>query len=186
MIQRLYKHYFEIIIPRLLSNKEFNYKHIYKIPKIEKIVINCGIGEASQNPKVLDLSLNELNLIVGQQGYITKAKKAIAGFKIRKNMPIGISVTLRKNFMYGFLDRLINLALPRIRDFPGLNIKSFDGNGNYNIGLEEQLIFPEIKYDKIHKICGMDISIVTTAKTDKESFYLLQAFGMPFQKNSFK
>nr|AYJ22342.1 ribosomal protein L5 [Avrainvillea sp. HV04061] len=182
MIQRLYKRYLEVIVPNLLAKNEFNYYNIYQIPKIEKIVINRGIGDAVQDSKILDLYLKELNLIVGQYGYITKAKKAIASFKLRKKMPIGIAVSLRKNFMYGFLDRLINLALPRIRDFPGLKIQSFDGHGNYNIGLEEQLMFPEIKYDQINQIRGMNISIVTTAKTDREGLYLLQAFGMPLKK----
>lgn len=179
MIQRLQKKYFDQVIPQML--KEFNYKNKYQVPKIEKIVINRGIGDASQNAKLLELSLNELTVIAGQRGIITRSKKAIAGFKVRQKMPVGVSVTLRGDKMYSFLDRLINLALPRIRDFQGINKKGFDGFGNYSLGLDEQLMFPEIEYDKIDQLRGMDISIITTSKTDQESFALLKYFGLPFQ-----
>jgi large subunit ribosomal protein L5 len=179
MVQRLQKKYFDQVIPQMLE--EFNYKNKYQVPKIEKIVINRGIGDASQNAKLLELSLNELTLIAGQRGIITRSKKAIAGFKVRQKMPVGVSVTLRGDKMYSFLDRLINLALPRIRDFQGINKKGFDGFGNYSLGLDEQLMFPEIEYDKIDQLRGMDISIITTSKTDQESFALLKYFGLPFQ-----
>nr|YP_009502105.1 ribosomal protein L5 [Porolithon onkodes]ASB29707.1 ribosomal protein L5 [Porolithon onkodes] len=161
--------------------QKFLYKNVHEIPKIEKIVLNRGIGEASQNSKGLDKSLKEFILISGQKPIITKSKKAIAGFKIRENIPVGITVTLRKDKMYNFLNKLIHLALPRIRDFRGLNRKHFDGYGNYNLGLKEQLIFPEIDYDSVDKIDGMNIAIVTTAKTDVEGLFLLQNFGMPFK-----
>lgn len=159
------------------------YLHPYQIPRLQKIVLNRGLGDASQNTKILESSLQEFQKITGQKALIQYSRKSIAGFHLRRKMPVGIAVTLRRNFMYGFLDRLIHLALPRIRDFPGLSLKSFDGCGNYNFGLDEQLMFPEIHYDNIQQIRGMDISIVTTAKTDKESLTLLQAFGMPFQKS---
>nr|YP_009268251.1 Ribosomal protein L5 [Ostreobium quekettii]SBQ76954.1 Ribosomal protein L5 [Ostreobium quekettii] len=184
MKPRLKKCYMEEIIPKLMQMTEFHYKNKQQVPYIQKIVINRGLGDASQNDQILKSYLQELNFIAGQKGVITRSKKSIAGFKLRQKMPVGISITLRSNYMYGFLDRLINLALPRIRDFRGLKIKSFDGNGNYTLGLEEQLMFPEISYDKIHQIRGMDISIITTAKTDKESFYLLKFFGFPFQKTN--
>ena len=179
MAQRLKKLYYQAIIPKLV--KEFNYKNTQEVPRIEKIVINRGLGDASQNSKLLEKSLNELTLIAGQKGIVTRAKKAIAAFKLRQKMPVGVSVTLRGEKMYGFLDRLINLALPRIRDFRGINPKSFDGSGNYSLGLEEQLMFPEIDYDKIDQIRGMDISLITTSKNDKEGLALLKQFGMPFQ-----
>lgn len=178
MTQRLKDFYSNTMLPKLM--KKFNYKNKLQVPKIEKIVINRGLGEASQNAKILDSSLKELSLITGQRGIITRSKKSIASFKLRQKMPVGISVTLRGDRMYGFLDRLINLALPRIRDFQGINPKSFDGFGNYSLGLEEQLMFPEIDYDKIDQIRGMDISIVTTAKTDEEGLTLLKEFGLPF------
>nr|QCI04655.1 ribosomal protein L5 [Apoglossum ruscifolium] len=162
--------------------KEFNYKNIHEIPKLTKITINRGIGEASQNVKILDKSVEEFKLITGQKPVITKTKKSIAGFKIRDNMPIGLKVTLRKDKMYDFLNKLINLSLPRIRDFRGISTKHFDGRGNYNLGLQEQIIFPEIDYDQIDKIRGMNITIVTTALTDKEGLALLKAFGMPFKE----
>ena len=162
--------------------KEFQYKNIQQVPKIEKIVINRGIGDASQNNKVLESFLTELSMIAGQKGIITRSKKSIAGFKIREKMPVGVSVTLRGERMYGFLDRLIHLALPRVRDFQGINPKSFDKNGNYALGLEEQLMFPEIEYDQIDQIRGMDVCIVTTAKNQEEGFSLLNNFGLPFQK----
>ena len=162
--------------------KELKYKNKEQVPRIDKIVINRGLGDASQNEAILKSSLQELNLIAGQKSIVTLSKKSIAGFKIRQKTPVGISVTLREKYMYGFLDRLINLALPRIRDFQGLNARSFDGCGNYNLGLEEQLMFPEINYDKIHQIRGMDIAIVTTARTDQETLHLLKCFGFPFQE----
>jgi large subunit ribosomal protein L5 len=162
-----------------LQNK-FQYKNHHEIPKLVKITLNRGLGEASQNAKALESSIIEFQLITGQKPIITKSKKAIAGFKIRENIPIGITVNLRRQKMYDFLNKLINLSLPRIRDFRGISSKNFDGRGNYNLGLKEQLIFPEIEYDKIEKIRGLDISIVTTAKTDEESLALLQGFGMPF------
>ncbi len=159
----------------------FNYKNIHEIPKLIKITINIGIGEAAQNSKILNKSIEELQSITGQKPIITKSKKAIAGFKIRENIAIGLKVTLRKDKMYTFLNKLINLSLPRIRDFRGINHKQFDGRGNYNLGLQEQLIFPEISYDKVDKIRGMNITIVTTAKTDKEGLALLKGLGMPFK-----
>lgn len=160
--------------------QKFLYKNIHEIPKVIKIVLNRGLGEEGQNSKILNSNLNELMLISGQKPIITYAKKAIAGFKIRENAPVGITVTLRKEKMYNFLNKLVNLALPRIRDFRGISKKNFDGNGNYNLGLKEQLIFPEIEYDSVDKIQGMDIAIITTAKTDLESLILLKSFGMPF------
>nr|YP_009541713.1 ribosomal protein L5 [Synarthrophyton chejuense]AYR05722.1 ribosomal protein L5 [Synarthrophyton chejuense] len=161
--------------------REFMYKNVHEIPKIQKIVINRGLGEASQSAKILAKSIQEIMIISGQKPIITRSKKAIAGFKIRENIPIGMTVTLRKQKMYNFLDKLINLSLPRIRDFRGISSKHFDGNGNYNLGIKEQLIFPEIEYDSVDKIRGMDISIVTTAITDIEGLSLLKSFGMPFQ-----
>nr|YP_010197637.1 ribosomal protein L5 [Gracilaria flabelliformis subsp. simplex]UAD86053.1 ribosomal protein L5 [Gracilaria flabelliformis subsp. simplex] len=162
-----------------LQNR-FNYKNIHEIPKIVKITINRGLGEAANNNKVLEKSISEITAIAGQKPKITKSKKAIAGFKIRENVAIGLMVTLRRDKMYDFLNKLINLALPRIRDFRGISSKNFDGRGNYNLGLKEQIIFPEIQYDDIDKIRGLDITIVTTAKNDTESFTLLKEFGMPF------
>lgn len=161
--------------------REFSYKNIHEIPKITKIILNRGLGEASQNSKILEKSLKEILLISGQKPIITHSKKAIAGFKIRENIPIGMKVTLRDNKMYNFLNKLINLSLPRIRDFRGISKKHFDGNGNYNLGIKEQLIFPEIEYDLVDKIRGMNITIVTTAKTDIEALFLLKSFGMPFE-----
>ena len=173
--QRFQHNFFEQIIP-IVHNSNIS---ISQIPQLQKIVINRGIGEAST--EIFDSSLYEFRKITGQKALIRYSKKPIAGFNLKKKIPIGISITLRRNFMYGFLDRLINLALPRIRDFTGLSLKSFDGCGNYNLGLDEQLMFPEIHYDKIQQIRGMDIAIVTTAKTDSEALILLQALGMPFQ-----
>ena len=160
--------------------EKFQYKNIYQIPKIYKIVLNMGIGDAKEDPKLLDKAQEELSLIAGQKAIKTKAKKAIAGFKIREGMPLGISVTLRNKIMYEFLDRLINIAIPRIRDFRGLNSKSFDGNGNYTIGIKEQIIFPEINYDKIDKVRGLDVTICTTASNNEEALELLKNFNMPF------
>ena len=191
MAQRLKKFYLENVFPTfaqssgpnqdqktsLSSSRERNF---HQIPRVEKIVINRGLGEASSNTKLVDVSIEELTLISGQKTVVTKARKSIAGFKIREDMPVGISVTLRGDRMYAFLDRLINLALPRIRDFQGLSAQSFDGNGNYSLGLKEQLMFPELDYDKIDKSRGMDISIVTSSKNDEEAFLLLKALGMPF------
>nr|YP_009326917.1 50S ribosomal protein L5 [Codium simulans]ANJ70853.1 50S ribosomal protein L5 [Codium simulans] len=175
-----YKHlYKNKVCGQLLKMSEFTYKNHYQIPKITKILINRGIGDASQNPRILETSI-----ISGQKGIVTQAKHSISGFKIRQKMPVGICVTLRQNCMYNFLDRLVNLAIPRIRDFKGLAITSFDGTGNYSLGLQEQLMFPEIQYDQIQFIKGMDITIVTSAKTDKESLALLQHFGLPFQTHT--
>ena len=161
---------------------KFNYKNIMEIPKIEKVVINMGIGEAVANSKALDSAVADLTLIAGQRPVITKAKKSIAAFKLRQGMPIGTKVTLRGDRMYYFLDKLMNIALPRVRDFRGVNPTAFDGRGNYALGMKEQLIFPEIEYDKIDKVRGMDIIIVTTAKTDEEARELLTLFNMPFAK----
>ena len=162
--------------------KKFGYKNIMQVPKIEKIVINMGIGEAKENSKVLDAAMNDLAIISGQKPVTTKAKNSIANFKIREGMPIGCKVTLRGGRMYEFLDRLINLALPRVRDFRGVNPNAFDGRGNYALGIKEQLIFPEIEYDKVDKVRGMDLIIVTTAATDEEARELLAQFNMPFKK----
>ena len=180
MTQRLKTYYIETIVPKLKN--QFTYlASLEEVPKIEKIVINRGIGAASQNQKIVDSSLKELALIAGQKGIITRSKKAIAGFKLREQMPVSVVVTLRGNRMYCFLDRLINLALPRVRDFQGINPKSFDKHGNYSLGLEEQLMFPEIEYDKIDQVRGMDISIVTTATKQAEGLALLKEFGLPFK-----
>ena len=173
--------YTKEIVPKLM--KQFQYENIHQVPKLVKVTINRGIGEASQNAKALEASLNEMAVITGQKPVVTRAKKAIAGFKIRQGMPVGVTVTLRSDRMYSFLSRLINLALPRIRDFRGVSPKSFDGRGNYTLGLREQLLFPEISYDSIDQIRGMDISIVTTASTDEEGRALLKEFGMPFRDN---
>jgi len=179
MTQRLKKHYTEKVVPTLY--KQFGYKNIHQVPCIEKIVLNRGIGDASQNNKILESFLKELGIISGQKGVITRSKKSIAGFKIRDKMPVGVAVTLRGERMYGFLDRLIHLALPRVRDFQGIHPKSFDKHGNFSLGLEEQLMFPEIEYDKIDQIRGMDICIVTTAKNQEEGLSLLKEFGFPFK-----
>ncbi len=160
--------------------EKFEYKNFYSIPKITKIVLNMGIGDAKDDPKLLDKAQEELSLISGQKAVKTKAKKAIAAFKIREGMALGVSVTLRNKIMYEFLDRLINIAIPRIRDFRGLNSKSFDGNGNYTMGIKEQIIFPEINYDKIDKVRGLDITICTSASTNEEAIELLKYFNMPF------
>ncbi|QEM67936.1 50S ribosomal protein L5 [Geobacter sp. FeAm09] len=161
--------------------KDFNYKNIMEVPRIEKVVVNMGLGEAIQNVKILDSATAELNAITGQKSVITKAKKSIATFKLRQGMPIGCMVTLRRDRMYEFLDRLMNVALPRVRDFKGVSGKAFDGKGNYTLGIKEQLIFPEISYDTIDKIKGMNITIVTSAKTDEEGKALLKYLGMPFR-----
>ncbi|AFY85739.1 MULTISPECIES: 50S ribosomal protein L5 [Chroococcidiopsis] len=171
--------YQEKIVPQLVE--QFQYKNVHQVPKLVKITINRGLGEAAQNAKAMESSLTELATIAGQKPVVTRAKKAIAGFKIRQGMPVGIMVTLRGDRMYAFLDRFVNLALPRIRDFRGISPKSFDGRGNYTLGVREQLIFPEVEYDSIDQIRGMDISIITTANTDEEGRALLKAFGMPFR-----
>ena len=162
--------------------KKFQYKNKMQVPKLDKIVINMGVGEAKENAKILEAAVKDMETISGQKAIITKAKHSIANFKIREGMPIGCKVTLRGEKMYEFLDRLVNLALPRVRDFRGVNPNAFDGRGNYALGIKEQLIFPEIEYDKIDKIRGMDVIIVTTAKTDEEGRELLAQFGMPFAK----
>lgn len=169
------------IVPKLM--KEFNYSNIMQVPKLEKITINRGLGEAAQNAKALEASLAEIAKIAGQKPVVTRAKKAIAGFKIRQGMPIGMMVTLRGERMYAFLERLIHLSLPRIRDFRGISPNSFDGRGNYTLGLREQLIFPEVSYDSIDQIRGMDVTIVTTAQSDEEGRALLREMGMPFRDN---
>ncbi|MGK7923083.1 MAG: 50S ribosomal protein L5 [Trichodesmium sp.] len=181
MAERLKKFYHEKIVPKMME--QFKYKNIHQVPKVVKITLNRGLGEASQNAKALDSSVKEIATITGQKPVVTRAKKAIAGFKVRQGMPVGVMVTLRSGRMYEFLDRLINLALPRIRDFRGINPKSFDGRGNYSLGLKEQLIFPEIEYDSIDQIRGMDISIITTANSDEEGRALLKEMGMPFRSN---
>jgi large subunit ribosomal protein L5 len=173
--------YSDEIVPKL--KEQFNYTNIHQVPKVVKIIVNRGLGEASQNAKALESSINELAVITGQKPVVTRAKKAIAGFKLRKGMPVGVMVTLRGERMYAFLDRLINLSLPRIRDFRGVSAKSFDGRGNYSLGVREQLMFPEIEYDSIDQIRGMDISIVTSANTDEEGRALLKEMGMPFRTN---
>jgi len=160
--------------------EKFGYKNIMEIPKIEKVILNMGVGEAVSNPKVLDVAINDMMIIAGQKPVVTRAKKSIAAFKIREGMPIGAKVTLRGQRMYEFLDKLLNIALPRVRDFRGVSPRSFDGRGNYTMGIKEQLIFPEIEYDKVDKVRGMDIIIVTTAKTDEEARELLKLMGMPF------
>ena len=162
--------------------KKFSYTNKMEVPKIEKIVVNMGLGEAKENPKALEAAVNDMTIITGQKPIVTKAKKSVAAFKLRAGMSIGCKVTLRAEKMYSFADRLINIALPRVRDFRGISADSFDGRGNYTLGIREQLIFPEIQYDKIDKIRGMDIVFVTTAKTDEEARELLTLFGMPFSK----
>lgn len=181
MTQRLKTVYEETIVPKL--KEQFGYTNIHQVPKLVKINVNRGLGEASQNAKALESSISELATITGQKPVVTRAKKAIAGFKLREGMPVGLMVTLRSERMYAFLDRLIGISLPRIRDFRGISPKSFDGRGNYSLGIREQIIFPEIEYDSIDKIRGMDISIVTTAKTDEEGRALLKEMGMPFRNN---
>ncbi len=177
---RLKEYYAKEVAPALM--KKFNYKSVMQIPKLDKIVVNVGCGEARDNPKVLEAVCGDLAKITGQKAVICKAKKSVANFKLREGMTIGAKVTLRGNRMYEFIDRLFNVALPRVRDFRGINANSFDGRGNYGMGLKEQLIFPEIDYDKIDKIRGMDINFVTTAKNDEEARELLALMGAPFEK----
>jgi len=178
-LSRLIKKYQEEVIQAMMD--EFKYKSVMAVPRLKKVVLNLGLGEAIQNIKVLDSGTEELTLIAGQRAVVTKAKKSIAGFKLRQGMPIGCTVTLRHARMYDFLDKLFNVALPRVRDFRGLSDKSFDGRGNCSIGIKEHIIFPEIDYDKIDKVKGLNISIVTSAETDSEGRYLLRQLGMPFK-----
>lgn len=176
---RLYDRYLNEIAPAL--QQKFAYKNVMQIPKIDKIVINMGVGEAVQNSKAIDSAVGDLMKIAGQKPIVTRAKKSIAAFKLREGMPIGCKVTLRGQRMYEFMDRLLSVALPRVRDFRGISAKAFDGRGNYTLGIKEQLIFPEIEYDKIDKLRGMDVVFVTTAKTDEEARELLRGFGMPYR-----
>jgi len=180
MAARMKERFLNEITPALMQ--KFNYTTVMQVPKVEKVVINMGVGEAVSNSKLLDAAVEDMQKISGQKPVITRAKKSIAGFKLRENMPIGVKVTLRGERMYYFLDKLFNISLPRVRDFRGVSAKAFDGRGNYTLGLKEQLIFPEIEYDKVDKVRGMDIVIVTTAKTDEESRELLTQLGMPFVK----
>ncbi len=175
---RLKDKYLNEVVPGL--QEQFKYTNVMAIPKLDKVVINIGLGEAVANPKALDAALNDLTLITGQKPVVTRAKKSIAGFKLREGMPVGVKVTLRGDRMYEFVDRLVSVSLPRVRDFRGVSPKSFDGRGNYCLGLKEQLIFPEIEYDKIDKLRGMEIIFATTAKTDEEGRALLKLLGMPF------
>jgi large subunit ribosomal protein L5 len=169
------------VVPNLVN--QFSYKNALQAPRVEKVVINMGLGEATQNPKVIDSAVEELSIITGQKPVITRAKKSIAGFRLREGMPIGTKVTLRGERMYHFLDKLMNVALPRVRDFRGVSPRAFDGRGNYTLGLREQLIFPEIDYDQIDKVRGMEVVVVTSAKTDEEARSLLTEMGMPFRKS---
>ncbi|MEG6566638.1 50S ribosomal protein L5 [Thermoanaerobacterium saccharolyticum] len=180
MMARLKDKYINEVVPALME--KYSYKNIMQVPKLEKIVLNIGLGEARENPKAIEAASNDLAVITGQKPVVTRAKKSIANFKIRAGMPIGVKVTLRGERMYEFADKLFNVALPRVRDFRGLPTKSFDGRGNYSFGIKEQLIFPEIDYDKIDKVRGMDIIFVTTAKNDEEARTLLELMGMPFAK----
>ena len=179
-MSRLKEQYQNEIVDAMI--KKFGYKNIMEVPKLDKVVINMGVGEAKDNAKLLDAAIADMEKITGQKAVVCKAKKSVANFKIREGMPIGCKTTLRGDKMYEFADRLINLALPRVRDFRGVSANSFDGRGNYALGIKEQLIFPEIEYDKIDKTRGMDIIFVTTAKTDEEARYLLTLFNMPFEK----
>src|SRR5712691_3903530 len=180
MAARLRQHYQKSVLPAL--TKEFGYKNVMAVPRLDKISVNIGLGEATQNAKLMDGAVNELSQIAGQKPVVTKAKKSIAAFKLRENMPIGCMVTLRGDRMYEFFDRLANVALPRVRDFRGVSTKSFDGRGNYMLGVKDQLIFPEIDYAKVEKTKGMNVSIITTARTDAEGVALLKAMGMPFRQ----
>jgi large subunit ribosomal protein L5 len=180
MAARLRGHYQKSVVPALV--KEFGYKNVMAVPKIQKVSVNIGLGEATQNAKLMDGAVNELGAIAGQKPVVTKAKKSIAAFKLREGMSIGAMVTLRGDRMYEFLDRLMNVALPRVRDFRGVSQKSFDGRGNYTLGVRDQLIFPEIDYNKVEKVKGMNISITTSARTDAEGLALLRHMGMPFRQ----
>ncbi|EFE87505.1 50S ribosomal protein L5 [Fusobacterium periodonticum] len=179
-VSRYHKFYNEVVVPKLM--KELEIKNIMECPKLEKIIVNMGVGEATQNSKLMDAAMADLTLITGQKPLLRKAKKSEAGFKLREGMPIGAKVTLRKERMYDFLDRLVNVVLPRVRDFEGVPSDSFDGRGNYSVGLRDQLVFPEIDFDKVEKLLGMSITMVSSAKTDEEGRALLKAFGMPFKK----
>ena len=179
-VSRYHKFYDEVVVPKLM--KELEIKNIMDCPKLEKIIVNMGVGEATQNSKLMDAAMADLTLITGQKPLLRKAKKSEAGFKLREGMPIGAKVTLRKERMYDFLDRLVNVVLPRVRDFEGVPSDSFDGRGNYSVGLRDQLVFPEIDFDKVEKLLGMSITMVSSAKTDEEGRALLKAFGMPFKK----
>jgi large subunit ribosomal protein L5 len=178
-VSRLLDLYKSEIVPKMME--QFKYKNVMQVPRVDRVVVNIGVGEAIQNPKALDGAVNDLTIISGQKPVVTRAKKSIAGFKLREGMPIGCKVTLRGERMYDFLDRLINLALPRVRDFRGISPQAFDGRGNFALGIKEQTIFPEIDYDKIDKIRGLEVVIVTTAKTDEEGRQLLKNMGMPFR-----
>jgi large subunit ribosomal protein L5 len=180
MTSRLQEKYVKEVAPALME--KFGYKNVMEIPKLEKIVINMGIGEARENPKGLEAAVAELEMITGQKPVITKARKSVANFKLREGMPVGTKVTLRADMMYYFMDKLVNISLPRVRDFRGVNANAFDGRGNYALGLKEQFIFPEIEYDKVDKVRGMDVIFVTTAKTDEEASELLRLLGMPYSK----
>ena len=177
-MNRLQERYEKEVVPAMME--KFGYKNIMQVPKIEKVVINMGVGEAKDNPKVLESAVSDLQIIAGQKPVLTRAKKSVANFKIRENMALGCKVTLRKTHMYEFVDKLVSIALPRVRDFRGVSAKAFDGRGNYSLGIKEQLIFPEIEYDKVDKVRGMDIIFVTSANTDEEARELLRFLGMPF------
>ena len=179
-VSRYHKFYNEVVVPKLM--KELEIKNIMECPRLEKIIVNMGVGEATQNSKLMDAAMADLTIITGQKPLLRKAKKSEAGFKLREGMPIGAKVTLRKERMYDFLDRLVNVVLPRVRDFEGVPSNSFDGRGNYSVGLRDQLVFPEIDFDKVEKLLGMSITMVSSAKTDEEGRALLKAFGMPFKK----
>jgi large subunit ribosomal protein L5 len=179
-VTRLYEKYKNEVAGELM--KKFSYKNVMQVPRIEKVVINMGLGEAVQNPKAIDAAVADLTAITGQKPVVTRAKKSIAQFRLRQGMPIGVKVTLRGERMWHFLDKLMNVALPRVRDFRGVSPKAFDGRGNYTLGLREQLIFPEIEYDKVDKVRGMEVVVVTTANTDEEARALLASLGMPFRQ----
>jgi large subunit ribosomal protein L5 len=180
MASRLREHYTENVVPALV--KEFEYKNPMQVPRLHKVTLNIGIGEAIQNAKALDAAVADLTVIAGQKPIVTRAKKSIAAFRVRTGMPVGVTVTLRGERMYEFMDRLMNAALPRLRDFRGVSTRSFDGRGNYTLGLREQLLFPEVDYDKIDKVRGLEVTIVTSARTDEEARRLLELLGMPFQR----
>lgn len=180
-MSRLYDQYKNQVSPELM--KQFSYKTVMQVPRIEKLVLNMGLGEATQNPKAIDAAVADLELITGQKPVVTRAKKSIAQFRVREGMPIGAKVTLRGERMYHFLDKLMNVSLPRVRDFRGVSPKAFDGRGNYTLGLREQLIFPEVEYDKVDKVRGMEVVVVTTANTDEEARALLTLMGMPFRRS---
>jgi large subunit ribosomal protein L5 len=176
---RLYDYYCQEIVPALM--REFSYGSVMQVPRVHKVVVNVGVGEAIQNARALDVVVNDVRLITGQQPVVRRAKRSVAAFKVRTGMPVGVTVTLRGPHMYEFLDRLLNITLPRIRDFRGVSAKSFDGRGNYSLGLREQLVFPEINFDEVDKIRGLEVSIITTARTDEEGKALLTRLGMPFR-----